>query len=67
MECNFRVFQGVFLGQRKSMVFQGLPGFVGHPAIINVNITLIVIHIKSAPEHKVHFLPNTGIVCASYR
>ena len=49
------------------MVFQGLPGFVGHPAIINVNITLIVKHIKSAPEHKVHFLPNTGIVCASYR
>ena len=29
--CNVRVFQGIFQGQRKSRVFQGLPGFVDHP------------------------------------
>ena len=30
----FRIFQGIFQGQRKSRVCQGLtgfPGFVGHP------------------------------------
>ena len=32
--CNFRVFQG----QRKSRVFQGLPGFAGHP---DVNYTYV--------------------------
>ena len=30
-ECNFKVFQGILQGQRKSRVFQGLPGFVGQP------------------------------------
>ena len=25
------------MGQRKSRVFQGLPGFVGHPAIVLQN------------------------------
>ena len=33
--CNFRVLQGIFQGQTKSRVFQGLPGFVGHPVPVN--------------------------------
>jgi len=34
VECNFRVFQGIFPGERKSRVFQSLPGIPGcvrHP------------------------------------
>ena len=31
--CNFRVSRVFFLGQTKSRVFQGLPGFVGHPVL----------------------------------
>ena len=43
VECNFRVFQG----QRKSRVFQGLPGLVGHPEYKSVKL------IK--PVHKTEF------------